>query len=220
VGGGRSSVGGRRPPRETLADLEPDEALAEHIGLARVGRALDLGAGDGDHALWLAGRGFEVEVVDTDAAALRRAEQRAFRLRLRLQAFLADMADFPILPAIYDVIVATASLHFLPPERAARLAPRIVVGLAPGGVLYVTVLTTDDPGYAALRRAGVAEVAPNTFDVSEGGTPESLRYFAPGELRGLFSDLEVVHYAEERYLRPGAEPGYNAAAALVARKRP
>lgn len=209
-----------RSIRETLADLEPDEALAEHIGAIRVGRALDLGAGDGDHALWLAARGFEVEVVDTDADALRRAEKRAFRLRLRLQAFLADMADFPILPTTYDLIVAAASLHFLPPDRAAALAPRIVAGLAPGGCLYATTLTTDDPGYAALRAAGVTEIAPRTFDVSEGGVGEPLRYFAPGELRELFSELAVIHYAEERYLRPGDGPGYNAAAVLLARTRP
>ncbi len=220
MGGGRGSGVGSPRQRETLADLEADETLAEHIDQVRVGRALDLGAGDGDHALWLAARGFEVEVVDTDADALRRAEKRAFRLRLRLQAFLADMAEFPILPATYDLMVAAASLHFLPPERSAALAPHIVAGLAPGGVLYATAFTTDDPGYAALRAAGIAEIAPRTFDVSEGGAPEALRYFAPGELGRLFADLAVVYYAEERYLRPGDGPGYNAAATLVASKRP
>ena len=219
MGGGRGSGVGSPRQRETLADLEADETLAEHIDQVRVGRALDLGAGDGDRALWLAARGFEVEMVDTDAVALRRAEQRAFRLRLRLQAFLADLADFPILPATYDLILATASLHFLPPDRVAALAPRIVAGFAPGGVLYATALTTDDPGYAALRAAGVTEVAPNTFDLSEGETRETLRYFRPGELQALFSDLTIVHYAEERYLRPGDGPGYNGAAVLVAQKR-
>lgn len=219
VSGQRSAVGGRRS-RETRADLQPDEALAEHIGAIPRGRALDLGMGDGDTALWLAARGYEVEGVDIDAAALRRAEKRALRLRLRVQTYLVDMADYVILPDTYDLIVAGAALHFLHPGVLAALAPRIVVGLRPGGYLYATALTTDDPGYRWLREAGAREVASDTFDVSEAGQPGTLRYFGQGVLRELFGGLEVVEYTEERYLRPDAAQGYNAAAVLLARKRP
>lgn len=183
-----------------------------------VGHALDLGIGDGDHALWLAARGYEVEGVDVNAHALHRAELRAKRLNLWLQTFLADVRDFPILPDSYDLIVAAALLHFLPPDSLPTLAERIVAGLKPGGYVYASVLTTDDPGYALLRASGAAEVAPNTFDTADMGIGPTLHYFRKGELRALFPTPDVVHYAEERYLRPGSEQGYNAAAALLARK--
>ncbi|MFN8474477.1 MAG: methyltransferase domain-containing protein [Anaerolineae bacterium] len=208
----------RRAPRERIEELGADEALEMYESQLPVGHALDLGTGDGDHALWLAARGYEVEGVDVDARALRRAELRARRLHLWLQTFQADARDFPILPDSYDLIVAAALLHFLPPDSLPDLASRIAAGLRPGGCVYASVLTTDDPGYAILRGSGEPEVAPNTFDVADMGIGPTLHYFGKGELRALFSTLDVVHYAEERHLRPGSEQGYNAAAVLLARK--
>ncbi|HEY8700091.1 MAG TPA: methyltransferase domain-containing protein [Arthrobacter sp.] len=41
------------------------------------GRALDLGAGDGRNAVWLAGRGWHVQAMDFSAAALDIGRERA-----------------------------------------------------------------------------------------------------------------------------------------------
>ena len=120
----------RRAPRERIDQLGADEVLEMFEAELPIGHALDLGIGDGDHALWLAARGYEVEGVDLDAGALGRAERRAKRLKLWLQTFLADVGDFPILPDSYDLIVAAAVLHFLPPDSLPALAERIVAGLA------------------------------------------------------------------------------------------
>ena len=156
--------------------------------------------------------------VDVDARALRRAELRAKRLRLWLQTFQADACAFPILPDSYDLIVAAALLHFLPPDCLPDLAAHIAAGLRPGGYVYASVLTTDDPGSAILRRSGAPELAPNTFVTVDLGISPTLHYFGKGELRALFPSLDIVYYAEERYLRPGSDQGYNAAAVLLARK--
>lgn len=207
-----------RAPRERIEELGADEALEMYEGQLPIGRALDLGAGDGDHALWLAARGYEVEGVDVDAQALRRAELRAKRLRLWLQTFQADACAFPILPDSYDLIVAAALLHFLPPDCLPDLAAHIAAGLRPGGYVYASVLTTDDPGSAILRKSGAPELAPNTFVTVDLGISPTLHYFGKGELRALFPSLDIVYYAEERYLRPGSDQGYNAAAVLLARK--
>lgn len=206
--------------RERLSDLEPDEVLVERLGLIPGLRVLDLGMGEGDHSLWLASKGFEVEGVDIDQAVLSRAELRAIRLRQEFEIFVADMTRFYIMPGVYDLILACASLHALRPSVLPDLAARIVAGLRPGGLLYATVITSDDPGYAMLREAGAPEVEPDTFDLSDSSGVELLHFFAPGELNALFTDLETVHAAEERYLRPGSDQGYNGAAVLLARKRP
>ena len=47
------------------------------------GRALDLGAGDGRNAVWLAGRGWHVTAMDFSAAALDIGRGRAFESRRR-----------------------------------------------------------------------------------------------------------------------------------------
>jgi SAM-dependent methyltransferase len=205
-------------PRETLADLEPDEVLREYLALIPGPRVLDLGMGEGEHALWLASQGFEVEGVDRDRPSVAHAEIRAMRLQLYLHTYLDDILEFPIVPGVYDLILATAVLHFLRPSDLPRLAERMVAGLRPGGLLYATALTTDDPGYALLRETGEPEVEPDTFDLGEPNAPDLLHFFRPNALRQLFPTLDVIHYAEERYLRPDADQGYNAAAVLLARR--
>ena len=205
-------------PRETLADLEPDEVLVQYRHLAPGPRVLDLGMGDGDHALWLASLGYDVEGVDWHQRRLGQAEIRAMRLKLPLQTYLGDITEFPIAPAAYDLILLAAVLHFLPPSDHRRVAEQVVQGLRPGGLVYATALTTDDPGYALVRQAGLPELEPNTFDLSDDDSLELLHFFPPGGLRDLFAGLEVVYYAEERYLRPDSDPGFNAAAVLLARR--
>ncbi|WP_231999672.1 bifunctional 2-polyprenyl-6-hydroxyphenol methylase/3-demethylubiquinol 3-O-methyltransferase UbiG, partial [Mycobacterium sp. 1245852.3] len=51
--------------------------LAEVTADLPVGRALDLGCGEGADALWLAERGWQVVAVDVSATALRRATEAA-----------------------------------------------------------------------------------------------------------------------------------------------
>ncbi|MDM4142662.1 MULTISPECIES: class I SAM-dependent methyltransferase [Mycobacterium] len=51
--------------------------LAEVAADLPVGRALDLGCGEGADALWLAERGWQVVAVDVSATALRRATEAA-----------------------------------------------------------------------------------------------------------------------------------------------
>lgn len=51
--------------------------LAEVAAGLPVGRALDLGCGEGADALWLAERGWQVVAVDVSATALRRATEAA-----------------------------------------------------------------------------------------------------------------------------------------------
>ena len=205
-------------PRETLADLEPDEALVQYRRLIPGPRVLDLGMGDDDHALWLASLGYEVEGVDLHQRRLGQAEIRAMRLKLSLQTYLGDITEFPIPPASYDLILLAAVLHFLRPSDHRRVAEQVTRGLRPGGLVYATALTTDDPGYALVRQAGLPELEPNTFDLSDDDSLELLHFFPPGALRDLFAGLEVIHYAEERYLRSDSAQGYNAAAVLLARR--
>ncbi len=58
-------------PNAVLAALTPDLSP---------GRALDLGAGEGADAIWLAERGWTVTAVDVSPTALSRGRQRAEHL--------------------------------------------------------------------------------------------------------------------------------------------
>lgn len=195
----------------------PDELLEEFIDDIPVGRALDLGMGAGGNAVWLAERGFDVVGVDISPAAVGTAQRLAGNRGIALETHVADIRTFEIEPRSYVLVLASAVLHFLLPEEVLELATRIKAGLQPGGFVIAHVFTVDDPGYEVLQEQGAVLVARNTFFVPDLEGP--LHYFAFGELRSLFGDLDTLFYAEERHLdiSHGA-PHYHAGAFLVARR--
>lgn len=195
-------------------DLEsPDELLDKWAREAPPNRALDLGAGSGEATLWLARRGFAVEAIETDTSA-----SPALTMTLQesnIRAVPADIRRYPLARDAYSLISALAFLHFFHPDELRLLARRLTRALAPGGILLASVFTTDDPGLEARRASGETEVAPATFPLA--GRRGYLHYFAPGELRLLFSGLQVLEYVEARRLGPTGD--LRAGASLVARKQ-
>ena len=67
----------RYADRERLWSAEPNVTVAEIVGPMTPGRALDLGAGEGRHATWLAQHGWQVTAVDFSAVGIGRARTLA-----------------------------------------------------------------------------------------------------------------------------------------------
>ena len=61
-----------------------------------------------------------------------------------------DLTDFQMTPQTWDLIVANTVLDHLPSARGDALARALEDGLVPGGYLFVSVFTTDEPGYQRL----------------------------------------------------------------------
>jgi len=139
--------------------------------IPRAGRALDVAAGRGRHALLLASAGLHVTALDRDEAALRRLQDHADRLGLPVSTRVTDLeVGMPTLGDDgYDVVLVTRYLH-------RPLFPHLLLSLRPGGVLiYETFLDRQ------------AEVGHPT-------NPDFL--LKPGELRALVQPLEVLREFE------------------------
>ncbi len=108
----------------------PSALLARWAGTARRGRALDVASGFGRNALFLASRGFRVDVVDISPTALREAARRARRRRLRVRWIEADLDRYPLPRARYDVVVVSFFLR-------RRLVPALKAAVKPGGLLVM-----------------------------------------------------------------------------------
>jgi SAM-dependent methyltransferase len=103
------------------------------------GRALDLAAGEGRNALWLAERGWTVTAVDFSAVGLKRARtlaaQRLGEHAGRLRLVVADLRDYTPEQRAYDlVIVAYLQVEAMLRRSVLRAAADAV---APGGLLLV-----------------------------------------------------------------------------------
>jgi 2-polyprenyl-3-methyl-5-hydroxy-6-metoxy-1,4-benzoquinol methylase len=144
---------------------------------ACAGRALDIGAGDGRHAIFLARSGFEVEAVDLSAEAVAKLQEVARRGRLPIKARVGDCGEPDCIRGPYDMIVADTVLGHFEMDVAELVGRRIAEGLAPGGWLFVTTLSDDDPRESEF--AGL-----------------SWTYFTRNELVGLFPGLRIEQCEE------------------------
>lgn len=131
---------------------QPDRQLAEALAGFDYGRAVDLGGGQGRHALYLAGQGFDVELVDLSQEALQQASRAAGVRGLSIRTVHSNAAFYEP-PAGLDVVVCALMLHV--PARHASLAAaeRLGAAMNPGALLYLSV-----PGFDEGTRTLAAEV--------------------------------------------------------------
>jgi len=106
---------------------EPSFWVIRHAGLIRAGgRVLDIAAGAGRHARFLAARGHPVVAVDRDISRIR--DLGDHRLVEVVATDLEDGGPRPFDRQAFDAIVVTNYLH-------RPLLPELPALLSPGGVL-------------------------------------------------------------------------------------
>lgn len=117
----------------------PNATVEALVGPLAPGRAVDLAAGEGRNALWLAEGGWEVLAVDFSPVAIERvdrlADQRLGAARARLRTEVADVRGWEAGSAAYDLVLVVF-LHLVAPDLARALR-RAAAALAPGGRLVV-----------------------------------------------------------------------------------
>jgi SAM-dependent methyltransferase len=164
----------------------PNQFVATELAGLTPGRALDLAAGEGRNAVWLAERGWRVTAVDFSRVGLEKGRKLSAARGVdeaRVDWIVADLRDYEPERGAYDLALI-AYLQVSPQVRAAVLA-RAAAALAPGGTMFVVGhdLTNLTEGVGG----------PQDPDVLY--TPEALRSELPG-LRILRA--ERVHRAVDR----------------------
>ena len=112
---------------------EPNTLIADLLGDLPPGDAVDLAAGEGRHALWLAGLGWRVTAVDFSDVGLDRG--RAQPGADRVAWVTADVTSWSAEPESLDLVLV-AYLHLAEAQTTALLT-RAVSWLRPGGRLLV-----------------------------------------------------------------------------------
>lgn len=122
---------------------EPNPIIIELLSPLPAGRALELGAGEGRNALWLARHGWQVTALDFSRIALDRARGLAEAQGLALQFVLADARELAPPEPGYDLVL----MAYMQPAAAERRAvfAAAAAAVAPGGRLLVVGLDTTDP---------------------------------------------------------------------------
>lgn len=169
---------------------EANPFLRRHVKLLPKGKALDIAAGEGRNAIFLAQHGFEVEAVDISEMGLEKTNKLAKEMGVKIHTSLTDLDSYQIEKEKYDLI---ANFYFL----KRRLVPKMKHGLRKGGRVIFETYTLDQ------RMLGT-------------GGPKRAKYFLkPNELLKLFKDFRILFYREGIFKEGGRR---KAVASLIAEK--
>jgi trans-aconitate methyltransferase len=124
----------------------PDPELIEAVRDLPRRRVLDLGGGQGRHALALASMGFDVEVVDSASSGLDQMLAAAHERRLEIQTTVSDIGVYRP-RATVQVIVAALLFHIPPKWLSLGVAETVGSSLEREGLFYLSL-----PGYTMQTR--------------------------------------------------------------------
>jgi SAM-dependent methyltransferase len=115
----------------------PNPRLVEQLTGVPPGDALDVGAGEGGDAVWLAREGWRVTALDVSPVALGRVSEHAEEAGVaeRVAVLHHDVLGPGPLPGSYD-LVSAQYLH-PPVERFGEIVGRLGEAVRPGGRLLV-----------------------------------------------------------------------------------
>ncbi len=162
----------------------PPEVLVELVESRRVlpCRAVDLGCGAGNYAIYLAARGFEVTGIDSSPAAIRIATENARRQGVRCRFIVADLiGDLHEVEEHFDFAFDWEFLHHIFPDDRESYV-RNVARILNRGALYLSVsFSKTDPQFGGTGK----------FRTTPIGT--TLYFSSETELRDLFSPFFLIH---------------------------
>jgi SAM-dependent methyltransferase len=163
---------------DAVWSLEPNAWVEATLAHLEPGTAVDLGAGEGRNALWLASLGWEVTAVDFSGVGLATGARRAAELGLDIEWVTADATTW-VSPQQVDLVVI-AYLQ-LPAAELSRAVGTAAGYLAPGGTLAL-----------------VGHDRENTV----GGPQDAALLHTVAQLRAAASELRVVECRQVERVTP------------------
>jgi len=131
----RDAWNARYADAELVWSAEPNRFLVQEVAGLTPGRALDLGAGEGRNAIWLAERGWRVTAVDFSGVGLQKARGLAEARGVEVNWVEADLRSYSPARDAFD-LVALIYIH-LPDEERRAVVRRAADAVAAGGTLLV-----------------------------------------------------------------------------------
>ncbi len=127
---------------------EPEPLLVEFVtsGAVTPGATLEIGAGTGTNAIWMAERGFDVLGVDVSPLAVERAQAKMEGRALRCRFAVWDILAAPPPGGPFQFVFDRGCFHvFDEPVERERFAAHVAAALAPGGLWLSLIGSTEGP---------------------------------------------------------------------------
>ena len=171
----------RYAAKEFIWSAEANRFVTEETASLAPGKALDLAAGEGRNAVWLAEQGWQLQAIDLSDVAIEKAKQLAAARNVadRIDFKAADLRDYAPQENGFDLVM----LIYLQLSQA-ELRPiieRAVHAVAPGGTILLVAHDSSnlEHGYGGPQNPDVLYTAEQVipalkglFDVEKAGVAE------------------------------------------------
>jgi SAM-dependent methyltransferase len=128
----------------------PPELLVELVDSGKVQpcKAIDLGCGAGNSAIYLAGRGFKVTGIDFSPTAIKIAKENAERKGAKCNFFVADITDeLNEVNQTWDFAYDWGLLHHIFPRQRQKYVENVYRILNPKGKYLSVCFSKKDTGF-------------------------------------------------------------------------
>jgi SAM-dependent methyltransferase len=129
-------------------------AVADRV----TGPVLDAGCGTGEHALFLAGRGHRVVGIDFVEEAIRRARRKAAERGLAVEFLVKDATALDGWGERFATVIDWGLFHVFSDDDRRRYAAGLAQVLEPGGRLFLSCFSDEEPGNVGPRRVSRQEL--------------------------------------------------------------
>tara|TARA_A200000113_G_scaffold218249_1_gene225539 strand:+ start:278 stop:928 length:651 start_codon:yes stop_codon:yes gene_type:complete len=182
--------------------LKPeDDVIRWADTLEKGAKILDLGAGVGRHALWLASQGFEATALDAASDGLAAIDQNS-----GVKIVEAPMTELPFTNNTFDHIVSWNVIYHGNEDILLTTLQEIRRVLKSGGQFMGTMLSNRRLPFDHARMKGGREISRNTWVFeNEKSDKRHPHYYCSGlELLTLFSGFEILWLKDQEHESKGS----------------
>lgn len=153
---------------------------------------LDLGCGLGRHALFFAGRGFQVDAIDLSDDAVQHVRDWAARQRLDIKTQKCDMLHLPFEDGGFDGVVAYNVIYHTDTQGFCATLGELTRVLRSGGELFITLISKNSFSY--LNAALTSLIDENTILRNESDTERDVPHFfvSSADIGAYFSGYTLL----------------------------
>lgn len=161
---------------------------------------LEVGCGEGQNALYLAGQGYcNVDAFDLSKHGIAKVKERCEKNGITLNAFVADLTTYEF-EKKYDMIMSFGTLHFVEKNDWKDFIVKAKEHTAAGGIHIMQIFT---------------DTVPASPDIA----PFAIGLAKDGEIRELYSDWEILQFKSYVFEdeHPNVPKHFHASNKIVAR---
>ena len=137
-------------------------------------KILEVGCGEGQNAIYLAGKGYLVDAFDLSEHGIAKLKHRCKLSNTQVNAFVADLTTYQF-EQNYDMIICFGTLHFVAKDEWKRFINKAKKYTNIGGIHIIQIFT-------------------DTVPASEDIAPFAIGLAKDEEIKELFTDWEILQF--------------------------